>query len=82
LVKPFQRKIRLYENLLRDVFHVFAPSQDPTRHGKYPVLVSPYQFFKRLLVLALRPPHQFPVVLTSGRLENAPPYYRRREGRA
>src|SRR6266850_182638 len=82
LVKPFQRKIRLYENLLRDVFHVFAPSQDPASHGKHPVLVAPYQFFKCPLILGLRPPDQFSVISASSRLESTPPLCRRHCWRA
>src|SRR5882724_6857934 len=82
LVKPLQRKIRLHEHLLRNVFHVFAPSQDPAGHRKHPVLVAPNQLFKRLLVLRLRPPDQFPVVRLSCRLENTPFGCRRRNGRA
>jgi len=77
----FKREIRLYEHLLRDVFHIFAPSQDPAGHRKHPVLVAPNQLFKRLLVLRLRPPDQFPVVRLACRLENTPFGCRRRNGR-
>jgi len=34
----------LNKNLLGDIFHVLAPSQDPARTGKYAVLMTPHQF--------------------------------------
>src|SRR6266481_246078 len=72
LIKPLQREVGLNENLLRDVFHVLAPSQYSTCHRKHAVLVPPDKLFKRLLVLSLRATNQFTVVRRGGGLRAVP----------
>src|SRR5208282_5906243 len=46
LIEFFQREISLYKNLLRNVLDILAAPQNPASHGKYPVLVAPYELFK------------------------------------
>ena len=62
LIKPLQRKVRFHEDLLRDVFYVLAPPDDPSGYSKYAMLMPPNQLLKRFLILMLSPPHQFAVV--------------------
>src|ERR1700674_4523858 len=72
LIKSLQREIGLNKNLLGDIFHVLAPSQDPARHRKYAVLMTPDQLLKRFLVLALRPANQFAIDRCASSLGGAP----------
>src|SRR5439155_680506 len=80
LAKALQREIRFHEDLLRDIFDVLAPPHNPTGYRKYPMLVPPDQFLKGLLVLALRPPHQLPVVGSFDRMNSTTPPSLRRDG--
>src|SRR6267378_517379 len=80
LIKSLQREIRFNKNLLGDIFHVLAPSQDTARHCKYAVLMTPHQFLKRLLVLSLRPANQFAVGRRASKLGGARRYVPHRGG--
>src|SRR6266403_65579 len=81
LVKFLQREIRFNENLLRDIFHVLAPSQYSSCYGKHPVLVPPDKLLKRFLVLSLRLSNQFAVRRCADRLGSMPPCGSRSRGR-
>src|SRR5262245_28353656 len=61
-----QRKVRLYENLLRDVFHVLLALQDPARDCEHAVLMPFYQNLKRLFVAFLGAAHQLAFVGSGG----------------
>src|SRR5260370_42408001 len=71
-IKSLQREICLDKNLLGDIFHVLAFSQNPACHGKHPVLMAPDKLLKRLFVLTLRPADQFAVVRPASRLGATP----------
>src|SRR6266850_1236367 len=81
LIKSLQREIRLNKNLLSDIFHVLAPSQNPACHCKHAVLMTPDKFLKRLLVLLLRAANQLAVVCRAGGLGSTPPRSSHRGGR-
>src|SRR5260370_9491749 len=81
LIKSLQREICLDKNLLGDIFHVLAFSQNPACHGKHPVLMAPDKLLKRLFVLTLGPPDQFAVFRPAGRLGGTPLGGSRGEGR-
>src|SRR5258706_5068844 len=80
LIKSLQREIRLNKNLLSDIFHVLAPSQNPACHCKHAALMTPDKFLKRLLVLLLRAANQLAVVCRAGGLGSTPPRSSHRGG--
>ena len=67
LIKPLQREICLYKNLLGNILHILTPPQNASSDSKDAVLMPPQELLKSLLVFALRPPNKFPVVHSARR---------------
>src|SRR5208283_1141614 len=70
LIEPFQRKVRLQEDLLGYVFHVLPVPQYPSSHREHPALVLPDQALEGLLVPVLGAPDEFPVFAAPSRLRH------------